>query len=157
MTREVTLTAPLAGTVGPVTDVPDPVFAQGIMGPGLAIQPPGGIVEVRAPIDGRVVALKPHALVVSPAGVPAKVGVLVHLGIDTVGLQGEGFAVHVALNDEVAAGDRLVTWDTAVAGARGLSTLCPIVVFSVADDALERLAPDGAEVAAGDELAAVRL
>ena len=154
MTREVTLGSPCDGRVVGLADVPDPVFAQGILGPGLAVAPAeGAVVEVRAPAAGRVVALKPHALVITPPGAPEKVGVLVHLGIDTVTLRGEGFAVHVPPQDEVRAGDRLITWDTAVAAARGLSTLCPVAVLAVEPDALERVVADGADVAAGDPLA----
>ena len=111
MTSVYTVRAPFAGRVRPVSDVPDPVFADGLMGPGPALEPtPGATVEVCAPVDGRIVALKPHALVITPPGAPEKVGVLVHLGIDTVTLRGEGFAVHVAPQDEVRAGDRLITW-----------------------------------------------
>ena len=158
MTSVYTVRAPFAGRVRPVSDVPDPVFADGLMGPGPALEPtPGATVEVCAPVDGRIVALKPHALVITPPGAPEKVGVLVHLGIDTVGLTGEGFAVHVTQDDEVAAGDRLITWDTAVADAAGLATLCPLVVFATDPGALERIAPDGARVAAGDPRAALTL
>ena len=154
MTSVYTVRAPFAGRVRPVSDVPDPVFADGLMGPGPALEPtPGATVEVCAPVDGRIVALKPHALVITPPGAPEKVGVLVHLGIDTVTLRGEGFAVHVAPQDEVRAGDRLITWDTTVAAARGLSTLCPVAVLAVEPDALERVVADGADVAAGDPLA----
>jgi sugar PTS system EIIA component len=120
------VTAPLAGTLVPITDVPDPVFAEQLVGAGVAIEPPGaGPVEVVAPIDGTLTKLHPHAFILlSTSGV----SVLVHLGIDTVKLEGAGFTRHVAEGDRVAAGGRIVTFDPAEVRAKGLSAICPVVV-----------------------------
>jgi PTS system glucose-specific IIA component len=128
--------APLAGTVVPLYTVPDRVFADAIVGPGVAIEPAPGSRAVTAPIAGTLVKVKPHAfVVVAPDGQ----GVLVHLGIDTVALDGEGFTVLAAEGSAVSVGDPVVDWDPAAVAARGLSPICPVValdataVFDAAD------------------------
>lgn len=147
--------APFAGRVVAAADVPDPVFAEGIVGPGPAVEPADTVVDVRAPATGTVTALKPHAVIITPLGAPAKVGVLVHLGIDTVRLAGQGASVHVALGDEVAAGDALITWDTGAAKAAGLSLVCPLVGIGISPDRWTDVAVPGAGVAAGDPMAQI--
>ena len=93
--------APVSGTSLDVQDVPDPVFASGMVGPGLAIEPLPGAQTAVAPIAGRLAKLHHHAyLVVSDTGP----GVLVHLGIDTVQMRGDGFTLLAAENDVVCAG-----------------------------------------------------
>ena len=92
--------APLAGTVVMLDDVPDPVFANRIIGPGLAIDPDRshGTATATAPISGILSKVHPHAYVtVSPEGR----SVLVHLGLDTVELGGRGFTVHAVAGSEV--------------------------------------------------------
>jgi len=76
---------------------------------------------------------------------------LVHLGIDTVQLKGEGFTLLAAEGDEVAAGAPVVEWDPAAVEAGGRSPLCPVVALDAAGDAL-RLIGDGGEIAVGAEL-----
>lgn len=88
--------APLSGTAVSITDVPDPTFAEQLMGPGAALRPAKEAVAVVSPISGRISQIWPHAFtVIGEDGV----GVLVHLGIDTVKLRGEGFLVHAAQGD----------------------------------------------------------
>lgn len=91
----VSVLAPLPGTVLDLQEVPDPVFAQAMVGPGLAIEPPRDAqrITVTAPITGTVVKAMPHAFVIMHESGNA---VLVHVGIDTVHLKGEGFTVSVA-------------------------------------------------------------
>jgi PTS system N-acetylglucosamine-specific IIA component len=128
-----TVLAPVAGTVVGLTAVPDPVFAEALVGPGTAIEPvrePGVAV---APVDGTVAKLHPHAFVVVTADGR---GVLVHLGIDTVKLHGEGFETLAAEGDAVAVGDPLVRWNPADIEARGLSPVCPVVALDASADAL---------------------
>ena len=81
--------APCPGTVLAMADVPDPVFAEEMVGPGVAIAPADGPTTVVSPIAGRVLKVHPHAFVVLGEGV----GVLLHLGINTVHLEGRGFEV----------------------------------------------------------------
>jgi sugar PTS system EIIA component len=116
----------------------------------LAIDPSrAGPVDVVAPVTGTVVALHPHAVVVEAA---AARGVLVHLGVDTLRLGGEGFAVHVSRGDAVVAGDRLVTWNPAAVEAAGLSPVCPLAVLEAAEVDVRLLVSPGDEVIAGTPL-----
>jgi len=119
--------APCPGRVVPLSETPDPVFSAEMMGPGVTIDPDPGEVTVVAPIDGKVMVVHPHAFVVMGA---SGVAVLVHLGIDTVRLQGEGFEVLTEKGATVAAGDPMVRWDPATIAARhGLSTMVPVVAM----------------------------
>jgi glucose-specific phosphotransferase system IIA component len=143
--------APCPGTVIAMADVPDPVFAEEMVGPGVAIEPAPGPTTVVSPIAGKVVKVLPHAFVVLGDGV----GVLVHLGINTVRLEGEGFEVLAAQGSDVAAGDPMISWDPAslptTAAGQDVSPVVPVVLMdapkgSVSSDAL------GDAVAAGDLL-----
>lgn len=140
--------APVRGRVLPLGEVPDPVFAAAMVGPGLAIDPPRAASDAVAPIDGTVVKLHPHAFVVADA---EGSGVLVHLGIDTVQLRGEGFRLHVSEGAAVRAGDALVSWDPAAVEAGGRSPICPVVALDAAEDALYELAAEG-EISPADPL-----
>jgi PTS system glucose-specific IIA component len=140
--------SPIAGTVLDLTDVPDPVFAQAMVGPGVAVRPPKDGRHVLAPVDGTVITLHPHAFVVASA---SGVGVLVHLGIDTVRLKGDGFTLHVVKGETVRAGQPLVDWDPAAIEAAGYSTVCPVIALDAGADALAGLA-SGRSVGAGDVL-----
>lgn len=143
--------SPCPGRVIAMTDVPDPVFAEEMVGPGVAIEPDAGRTTVVAPIAGTVVKVLPHAFVVLGDGV----GVLVHLGINTVRLEGEGFEVLASQGDEVSAGDPMITWDPSSlpesAAGLDVSPVVPVVLMdapkgSVTSDAV------GGPVAAGDLL-----
>ena len=102
------LLSPLSGVRAPVTAVPDPVFAEGMVGPGLAIEPQRTQTQtVVAPADGVIGALHPHAFALELSEGRT---ILVHLGIDTVGLAGSGFTLHVEGGQTVRAGDHLITW-----------------------------------------------
>lgn len=156
--------SPVVGRVVAMRDVPDPVFAESIVGPGLAIDPDpelGG--RVVAPCAGVVVKLHPHAfvLLVPPAEPPEPAatavpaggrGVLVHLGIDTVQLKGAGFDLLVAEGDTVAAGQELIVWSPAEVSDGGRSPLVPVVALDLGPKGLEELVRPGARVQAGDPL-----
>lgn len=120
--------APLAGTLVPLSQVPDPVFAAELVGAGLAVEPVegGGETTVVAPVGGRIVKLHPHAFVVQAAD---GTGVLVHIGIDTVKLDGQGFTTHVREGDVVEAGRPITTFDPDAVRAGGLSAVIPVVVL----------------------------
>jgi PTS system N-acetylglucosamine-specific IIA component len=140
--------SPVAGLATALSEVPDPVFSQAMVGPGVAVKPSGGRAEAVAPVAGTVATLHPHAFVVAA---PSGTAVLVHLGIDTVKLKGEGFELHVAKGAVVEAGQRIVTWDPSAVESHGYSSICPIVVLDVAPEALTDLREDG-QVIAGDPL-----
>lgn len=118
--------SPVAGHSLAVTDVPDPVFAKGLVGPGSAIQPLPGRQTAVAPVSGTLTKLHPHAfLILHETGN----GVLVHLGIDTVHMQGEGFDVLATEGEHVEAGDEIVSWDPDGVERSGRSPVCAVVVL----------------------------
>lgn len=139
--------APIAGTVIALADVPDPVFAQQIVGSGIAIDPERAESTVVSPADGRLLKLHPHAFVLLTA---AGKGLLVHLGIDTVQLEGEGFELLVSEGDEVTTGTPIVRWDPAAIEAGGRSPIVPIVVMDTAPDSVQTAASGTVRV--GDEI-----
>lgn len=147
MTGSVKVLSPCAGRVLPMADVPDPVFAEEIVGPGVAIDPAPGPTTVVSPIAGTVVKVHPHAFVVLGDGV----GVLVHLGINTVRLEGRGFEVLAVQGSTVAAGAPMISWDPATITGDDVSTVVPVVVM---DAPKGSITTDlyGDEVAAGDVL-----
>ena len=121
-----TIVAPIQGRPVPLRDVPDATFAQGLVGYGLAIDPPRGIIDAVAPVTGSIMKLWPHAYVVLTDD---QVGVLVHLGIDTVQLEGEGFTTHVAEGDRVEVGQKIITYDVPAVEATGRNPIVPVLVM----------------------------
>jgi PTS system N-acetylglucosamine-specific IIA component len=131
-----------------MTEVPDAVFAHGMVGPGLAVMPQAGPGDAVSPIDGTVATLHPHAFVVAADDGRA---VLVHLGIGTVRQHGDGFTVHVARGEWVRAGQPIVGWDPALVRAAGYSPIVPVVALDAGEQALSGLRPGG-PVGLGEEL-----
>ncbi|WP_445613279.1 PTS sugar transporter subunit IIA [Geobacillus sp. YF-1] len=132
--KEETIVAPLSGTIVPLEDVPDPVFAQKMMGDGIAIDPTDG--DVVALVDGEIIQLFPtkHAV-----GLRSEVGVelLIHVGIDTVSMNGEGFTAYVKTGDRVQRGERLLSVDVSLVRQKAKSAVTPIIITN--GDALESL------------------
>jgi PTS system glucose-specific IIA component len=148
MADELQVLAPLPGRVLPLSEVPDPVFAGAMVGPGAAVDPPRGPVQAVAPVDGRIAKLHPHAFVVVTS---SGRGVLVHLGIDTVQLEGEGFRLLAAEGDEVTAGTPLVEWDAGAVEAGGRSPVSPVIALDAPPEAIGETVTGG-QVEAGAEL-----
>ncbi|PZG25643.1 phosphoenolpyruvate--carbohydrate phosphotransferase [Spongiactinospora gelatinilytica] len=142
-----TVRAPVAGSAAPLSTVPDPVFSAGMVGPGLAIDPPRAPLVSVAPIDGKIMKLHPHAFVI--VGDDGR-GVLVHLGIDTVQLRGAGFSVLATEGARIRAGEPVVAWDPAAVEAGGRSPVCPVVALDASAGAVVPLAHGTIE--AGDAL-----
>ena len=124
--RKTLVQAPVAGRAVRLEDVPDPVFSQGMVGYGAAVDPPREVVDAVAPVSGRLLKLMPHAYIVMTSD---NVGVLVHLGLDTVALKGEGFRTHATQGDEVSAGQLIITYDVPAIEAKGLNPIVPVVVM----------------------------
>jgi PTS system glucose-specific IIA component len=140
--------APMAGTVVPLAEVPDPVFAGQMVGSGAAVEPPAGeMFDVVSPVAGKVIKLLPHAFVVVEE---SGRGVLTHVGIDTVKLKGEGFKLLIAQGDTVEAGAMVMRVDPAAALAAGYSMVSPVVVLDTKPDTATLVA--AGSVAAGEEL-----
>lgn len=148
------LLAPCSGRVIPITEVDDPVFAGEMVGPGVAIEPLLEPATVVSPIAGKVVKVHPHAFVVLNA--EEKLGVLVHLGINTVKLEGKGFEVLAAQGDMVGAGDPIVRWNPAdITGegeTAGMLRTVPVVLLDQPAGSVPP--PEVQEVAVGDVLIA---
>ncbi|MFJ8255325.1 PTS glucose transporter subunit IIA [Streptomyces sp. NPDC094466] len=142
------VTSPLAGRAIGLTAVPDPVFSGAMVGPGTAIDPVREPSEAVSPVDGIVVSLHPHAFVVVDADGH---GVLTHLGIDTVQLNGEGFELLVNKGDTVTRGQSIVRWDPVAVEAAGKSPICPIVALEATAESLSEIREDG-DVKVGDPL-----
>ncbi len=119
------LTAPLSGLIVPLTEVPDPTFAEKMVGDGVSIDPTSEVLL--SPCDGRVTLLHPahHALTVTT---PDGVEVLMHIGLETVGLKGRGFTPKVREGDEVTAGQPLIAFDAAYLARNAASLLTQIVI-----------------------------
>jgi sugar PTS system EIIA component len=144
---------PFAGPVVSLADVPDPVFAGQLVGAGVAVDPTGveGAVTAVAPVDGSIVKLHPHAFALQGA---TGTDVLVHVGIDTVKLSGQGFELLAAEGDTVSAGDPVVRFTPSVISEAGYSPICPVVVLGSAPDSVPQDTV-GTSVREGDTLFAV--
>lgn len=121
----VSIVSPLTGEVKPLSEAVDPVFAQGVMGQGVLIDPSEG--ELVAPVSGTISVLFPskHAVgLVTDEGVE----MLMHIGMDTVNLDGKGFTAHVSQGDRVVAGDSLISFDIAAIKAAGYPVETPVIV-----------------------------
>lgn len=123
--QEVTFLAPLTGAVVPLSEVPDPVFSQKVVGDGVAILPSEGFLL--SPIDAKVTHLFPthHAIALTNE---LGLEILMHIGIDTVKLKGQGFTPFVSVGDQVKAGDKLIQFDAAALQAAGCPVVTPIVI-----------------------------
>ena len=124
------LVSPLAGQVKPLSQATDPVFSSGVMGQGVVIEPSQG--ELVSPVNWTVTVLFPtkHAVgIVSEEGVE----LLMHIGMDTVSLDGKGFEAHVAQGDKVVVGQQLISFDTNVIKEAGLITQTPVIITNQDD------------------------
>ncbi len=146
----ISVASPLPGRLVPLSEVPDPVFAKGLVGGGAAVIPDddAGVLTAVAPLDGRVIKVMPHAYIVQHASGPA---VLVHVGIDTVGLKGEGFTVIAQKGDQVRAGDPMISVDVTFVRSKNLSMCSPVVILDSKPEAIDSPA-SGARVEAGGHL-----
>ena len=122
--------SPLAGQVKPLSQATDPVFSSGVMGQGIVIEPSQG--ELVSPVNGTVTVLFPtkHAVgIVSEEGVE----MLMHIGMDTVSLDGKGFEAHVEQGDKVVVGQQLISFDMYVIKEAGLVTETPVIITNQDD------------------------
>ncbi|MFY4776027.1 PTS sugar transporter subunit IIA [Metabacillus sp. RGM 3146] len=136
---EETVFSPLTGKLVSLEEVPDPVFSQKMMGDGMALEPSDGLVV--SPVEGEIIQLfhTKHAI-----GIRSKTGmeILIHIGLETVGMNGEGFEAHVKEGDKVKPGDRLLTCDLALIKKKAASIISPIVITN--GDILESVSKEPA-------------
>jgi phosphocarrier protein FPr/phosphocarrier protein len=136
---DLVLVSPLKGWVGPLNEAPDAVFAEKMMGDGVAVDPTLGALH--APCDGEVMSVHHtrHAVALRALN---GAELLIHIGLETVGLAGEGFETHVAAGDRVKAGDLLIRFDLDFLARHARSLLTPVIitnsdVFVIADRAAD--------------------
>ncbi|WP_295623994.1 glucose PTS transporter subunit IIA [uncultured Corynebacterium sp.] len=148
-TKKIELIAPLSGVMIPIEEVPDAVFAKKMVGEGISIDPIEG--RLVSPVAGEVIDLQSsgHAVTVRDAH---GLEVLMHIGLDTVRLQGAGFSPRVSVGDAVAVGDALIDFDLDAIAREAKSLLTQIVVAN--SDRIAVLAPATGVVAAGRDVAA---
>lgn len=149
--QEVVLAAPLNGTVVALEDVPDPVFSSGAVGKGAGIEPSDGAsIEVVAPADGSVV-VAPSSGHAYGLALDNGLEILIHVGIDTVNLEGKGFDVKVGKGDRVKAGQTLVVVDRAVIEEAGYKLVTPVLVTNYMNFAEVEVIANGS-IKAGTDL-----
>lgn len=143
----ITIASPVSGTVVPLAEVPDPTFAQGILGPGAAVQPSEG--RIVAPANGTVDMMfdTGHAVSMTTS---EGAELLIHVGIDTVQLEGKHYKACCKAGQQVKKGDVLIEFDPAAIKAEGYQIVTPILVCN--PDAFTVEPAAGGTVAAGDAL-----
>ncbi|SCY77142.1 PTS sugar transporter subunit IIA [Alkaliphilus peptidifermentans] len=123
--KPVKIFAPLRGEVIPIEQVPDPVFSQKLLGDGVAIEPTEGVIY--SPVNGEIICFfeTKHAI-----GIKSDNGVeiLIHVGLDTVELKGNGFTGHIKNGDLVKMGQKLLEFDMELIGSRVKSLISPVVI-----------------------------
>ena len=144
----IVVTAPFSGTLVPLSEVPDETFASGVLGEGIAIEPSDGLFC--SPVDGTVetIAETKHAI-----GFAADNGleILVHVGLDTVKMGGDGFTGHVHSGDAVKKGDLILEIDLEKVKAAGYDTSTLVVICNT-DDYGDVRGLDNKEVQPGDDV-----
>jgi sugar PTS system EIIA component len=150
--KEETVVAPLTGKIVSIEEVPDPTFSQKMMGDGIAIEPTEGVVV--APVNGEVVQFfhTKHAI-----GIKSESGaeILIHVGLETVSMNGEGFEGYVKVGDKVKAGDKLLSFDLDLIKEKAASTITPIVITN--SDAVESIDKRAASEASKGETSLLQL
>ena len=145
----VEIASPLSGQVKELSQATDPVFAQGVMGQGVLIEPSQG--DLLAPVDGVVSVLFPtkHAVgIVSDQGVE----MLMHIGMDTVNLEGKGFTAHVNQGDRVKVGEKLISFDIDLIKDAGYVTETPVIITNQDQYQADALGSLPRQIAVGDAL-----
>lgn len=127
--KKLKLVTPFAGTVTGVEDVPDPVFGEKMLGDGFAVVPgeQAGVVDVVAPVDGKLVQVFDTAHAFAMKASTGDVELLVHIGLDTVELGGEGLTALAKPGDEVKAGQPIIRADFPAIRAAGKELVTPVV------------------------------
>lgn len=145
--KKVILCSPIEGDIVPITEVPDPVFSEKMMGDGFAVKPKNG--KVYSPVNGVVVTVFPtkHAIGIKSEN---DLEIIIHFGIDSVQLTGEGFVSHVNEGDKVSVGDLILEVDLENIKDKIKSSITPVVVSNLESKSV-KLIKKGS-VKAGEEV-----
>ena len=150
--QDETIISPIVGSAVALSDVNDPVFSSGAMGQGIAIKPTEGVVYAPADAEVTIAFATGHAYGLKTAN---GAEILIHVGIDTVSMNGEGFDQKVSQGSKVKAGDIIGTFDSAKIAAAGLDDTTMVIVTNTADYASVTLVAEGT-VAKGDAIIEVK-
>ncbi|MDB8642502.1 sucrose-specific PTS transporter subunit IIBC [Streptococcus australis] len=150
--QDETIISPIVGQAVALSKVDDPVFSSGAMGQGIAVKPSEGVVYAPADAEVTIAFATGHAFGLKTAN---GAEILIHVGIDTVSMNGDGFEQKVAQGDKVKAGDVLGTFDSAKIAAAGLDDTTMVIVTNTADYASVTPVATGA-VAKGDAIIEVK-
>ncbi|WP_413485785.1 PTS glucose transporter subunit IIA [Brochothrix thermosphacta] len=142
------IVSPVTGVLIKIEEVPDPVFAQKMMGEGVGVQPTNGIVV--APVDGEIIQIaekSKHAF-----GIRSALGqeILVHIGLETVAMEGEGFKTLVKLGNHVKAGQPIIEADLELIKEKAASTVIPVVVTNSSNNEYDFVWTEPGNVTAGE-------
>ena len=153
--KKESIISPVTGEVVDLTEVPDPVFSEKLMGDGIAIIPSLG--EVCSPVDGEVVQIfeTKHAISIrSEKGLE----IILHIGLETVNLKGKGFKSYVKENKKVKAGDKLISFDLDLIKSEGYNLITPLVLVNM-DEKVKKIDKklDKKSIAVGDIVMEVKL
>ncbi|MCM3741397.1 PTS glucose transporter subunit IIA [Oceanobacillus luteolus] len=145
--KEISLVTPMSGEVISLEEVPDPVFSQKMMGDGIAVIPTDGTVV--SPVNGEIIQVFPTKHAIGILG-DNDAQILIHIGIETVSLQGEGFTVNVAKGDRVKQGDPLMQVDLNIIEEKASSAITPIIITN-SDEMSEIEKKSEKQVKAGEQ------
>lgn len=149
-TSKLDIFTPMNGKIVPITEVPDPVFSEKMMGEGIALIPTEG--KVCSPINGKIIQVSPtkHAV-----GLVAEDGteILIHVGLETVALKGEGFEVAVEVGDQVKVGQLLINVDLDYIEKHASSIITPLVITNSLNSDKKYVMADVAEGTIGETVA----
>lgn len=152
--QKYTIASPLTGKLVTLDQVPDPVFSEKMTGDGVAIEPSDG--KVVAPFDGKVIHLfeTNHAVILESIN---RIQVLIHIGLDTVKMQGDGFSSHIQVGDAVKQGDLLIDFDRFKIKEAGHPAISPIVILNGDIVAEQKILIKGSVRAGKDDILSIRL
>lgn len=122
---ELKLYAPVKGKIVDITETPDPVFGEKMLGDGVAIEPADGVIV--APCDGEISAIpeSKHAIAIKTA---CGLEVLIHVGLNTVELEGQGFELNMKTGDQVSRGKKMLTFNREYISGQGKPLITPLVI-----------------------------
>ncbi|WP_054710811.1 PTS glucose transporter subunit IIA [Bacillus sp. JCM 19041] len=148
-----TIASPINGRIVSIEEVPDPTFSEKMIGDGIAIEPTDG--HVVAPVEGKIVQVFPtkHAFGIET---PAGAELLIHIGLETVAMNGEGFTSHVKEGNQLKVGDPIIDFDLELVKEKAAHTITPIVITNHDKFTIEKVG-EGEAIAGETNLFRIKL